>query len=495
MLNEKMQLLKELDEKILAASEIDDIVKEIEETEFLKMRIMDALENIASSSTPALPKTTPTTVAQGSYVQQDISIENTSTPPAPSVHPSVHNNFTAAGLSSHQNVTDDTLPPAPPTSPLPLIQHNPVIPTTQAPKSRLPKITLAKFRGEVTQFRTFWDTFESTVHANHSLTKIDKFNYLVSLLEGSASRAIAGLPITEENYDAAIDILNKRFGKPQQLISAHMDELLKISSCSTDKPSQLRYLYDKLSVNIRGLEALGVKSDQYGSLLIPIIMAKLPPEIRVHVARNTTQDVWDIESILNVIQNEIEAREISEKVKAMSSNSETKRPPFQKKTDYPTVGAFLVDSKQQLQTPKCVYCSGIHFSASCESVTDINARKTVLKRDRRCFTCLRKGHNSEQCDKTCRRCNSGKHHQSICFELNTNSPRNTNTPTSSTSGDQNEKDTENNGVTTATTNSENTNPKRKVLLQTAVAIAKNDEGTKSTTIRILFDNGLSLIHI
>ena len=72
--------------------------------------------------------------------------------------------------------------------------------------------------------------------------------------------------------------------------------------------------------------------------------------------------------------------------------------------------------------------------------------------------------------------------------MNTNSPHNTNTPTSSASGNQNE-DTENKGVPTATTNSENTNPKRKVLLQTAVAIATNDEGTKSTTIRILFDNG------
>ena len=102
------------------------------------------------------------------------------------------------------------------------------------------------------------------MHVNPSLTKIDKFNYLVSLLEGSASRSIAGLPITEENYDVAIEILNKRFSKPQQLISAHMDELLKISSCSMDKPSQLRYLYDKLSVNIRGLEALGVKSDHHG---------------------------------------------------------------------------------------------------------------------------------------------------------------------------------------------------------------------------------------
>ena len=195
----------------------------------------------------------------------------------------------------------------------------------QTTKSRLPKIVLAKFKGEVTQFRSFWDRFESTVHLNPVLTKIDKFNYLTSLLEGSASRAIAGLPITEKNYDAAVDFICKHFGKPQQLISAHMDELLKISACPSDKPHHLRYFYDKLSVNIRALEALGVKADQYGTLLIPIIMAKLPPEIRVHVARNTTQDVWNIESILNVIQSEIEAMEISNKVKAMTSSIEPKR--------------------------------------------------------------------------------------------------------------------------------------------------------------------------
>ena len=144
---------------------------------------------------------------------------------------------------------------------------------------------------------------------NTDLTKIGKFNYLVSLMEGAASRAIAGLPITDENYNVAVDIINKRFGKPEELISAHMDELLKISTCSTDKPCQLRYLYDNLNVNIRGLEALGVRSTQYGRLLIPIIMAKLPPEIRVHVALNTTEDVWDVESILSVIQNEIEQRD------------------------------------------------------------------------------------------------------------------------------------------------------------------------------------------
>ena len=136
----------------------------------------------------------------------------------------------------------------------------------------MPKLTLRRFKGDVTQFRTFWDTFESAVHSYPGLTKIGKFSYLVSLLEGSASRAIEGLPVAEENYDSALEILKKRFGKPQQRISAQMEEL-KLNVCVVDKPSELRFLYDKISVNIRGLEALGVKSEQHGSLLmIPIII-------------------------------------------------------------------------------------------------------------------------------------------------------------------------------------------------------------------------------
>ena len=77
----------------------------------------------------------------------------------------------------------------------------------KAARTKLPKLTLRRFKGDVTQFRTFWDTFESAVHSNPGLTKSDKFSYLVSLLEGFASRAIEGLPVTEENYASAVEIL------------------------------------------------------------------------------------------------------------------------------------------------------------------------------------------------------------------------------------------------------------------------------------------------
>ena len=103
--------------------------------------------------------------------------------------------------------------------------------------------------------------------------------------------------------------MNQRFGKPQQIISAHIYELLRIPACNGDKPSQLRFVYDKISVHVRALEALGVDASLYGSLLIPVIMAKLPQDVRVQIARNNKQDVWEIEELLDVIQQQVEARE------------------------------------------------------------------------------------------------------------------------------------------------------------------------------------------
>ena len=60
------------------------------------------------------------------------------------------------------------------------------------------------------------------------------------------------------NYDQARKLLEDRYGKTQVIISAHMDNLLKLNPCTSDKPQQLRYLYDQMQVQIRGLESLGV---------------------------------------------------------------------------------------------------------------------------------------------------------------------------------------------------------------------------------------------
>ena len=110
-------------------------------------------------------------------------------------------------------------------------------------------------------------------------------------MEGPAARAVQGLTLTEANYDLAIELLKSRFGKPQQVISAHMDELLHLPNCNPDKSSSLRFVYDKVSIHVRGLESLGVSSTEFGSLFILIVMTKLTNDLRMRIARETSGDV------------------------------------------------------------------------------------------------------------------------------------------------------------------------------------------------------------
>ncbi len=253
-----------------------------------------------------------------------------------------------------------------------------------------------------------------------------------------------------------------------------MDEILKIQACNTDRTSQLRYVYDKISVHVRGLASLGVSSEQYGSMLIPIIMSKIPNEIRLVIARKNTAKVWNIDELLDTIKVEIEAREVSEGVQ--SSLQSTKKHVVQ-----PTVGAFVANggNSEKFQI-RCAFCEEPHYSASCESVVGSEDRKSILRKSKRCFNCLRIGHNANICrnEKKCRHCD-GRHHQSICPKRKPVTKKETDrTETKPKDEPKNEFC----GTTTLTRVG-----KGSVLLQTARAYAVN--GSTSIPVRILFDTG------
>ena len=100
---------------------------------------------------------------------------------------------------------------------------------THSLRVKLPNLSLKRFNGDLTKWMTFWDTFESAVHNNPTLSSIDKFNYLNSLLESAAAaEAIAGLTLMSANYEEAIATLRQRFGNKQLNVNRHMDVLLNL---------------------------------------------------------------------------------------------------------------------------------------------------------------------------------------------------------------------------------------------------------------------------
>ena len=56
--------------------------------------------------------------------------------------------------------------------------------TSTVTRPRLPKLTLPAFKGDVTRWTSFWNSYDSAIHSNIQLSTIDKFNYLNSLMKG-----------------------------------------------------------------------------------------------------------------------------------------------------------------------------------------------------------------------------------------------------------------------------------------------------------------------
>jgi hypothetical protein len=176
-------------------------------------------------------------------------------------------------------------------------------------KIKLPKLTLPHFNGSLMKWPTFWDSYESAVH-NKDLSDVDKFNYLRSLLERSAYDAIVGLTLSAANYQEAIEILKKRFGN-KQIIAKHMETLLNAEAVTSDNHlKELRHLYDTTESHIRSLKSLGVEAASYGAMLSSVLLAKLPPDLRLIVSRDVSSDAeLSMENLLKLFEKELVARE------------------------------------------------------------------------------------------------------------------------------------------------------------------------------------------
>ena len=93
---------------------------------------------------------------------------------------------------------------------------------------------------------------EAAVHHNPSITGVQKLNYLRAQLQGSALRVIAGLPLTNTNYNHSEILLKERYGEPHKLVDAHMQALIHLS-CPTNTLASLQLFYHSVEGHTRSL--------------------------------------------------------------------------------------------------------------------------------------------------------------------------------------------------------------------------------------------------
>ena len=289
--------------------------------------------------------------------------------------------------------------------------------------AKLPKLELPRFSGCVTEWYSFWDKFNAVVH-DSSLPEVTKFTYLQCVLRGEALDAIKGLATTAESYQVARDILVKRFGRKERIIFGHIQKLLTTPSA---KHSTLWNLHDDLLASVRSLEQLGVGGDAYGVVLTPLLLHRLPNDIRLEWARVGEGKEGDLSFLLDFLYAEIGRRERSQtfdsfqpgiqlqgrKDRVFSSPQSCEMKPKAHAT--PSVAAFVASENPY---KRCAFCTGEHYSDQCSQIKDLDLdkRKEKVKKMGLCFICLKSNHLSRSCTsgKNCGWC-KGKHHRVLCM--------------------------------------------------------------------------------
>ena len=147
-----------------------------------------------------------------------------------------------------------------------------------------------------------------------------------------------------------------------------MERLLKLPSIPSRDITKLRELFDIIESQIRALQALEVESTSYGSLLTPEILEKLPNEMKLIISRKLDKEVWELSDLLQIIKDELTARErcslVSENEHKRFVKSGNRSLDKSSNTGPRTAAALLNPSR----TVSCTYCRKYHPSAKCQVV-------------------------------------------------------------------------------------------------------------------------------
>jgi len=251
--------------------------------------------------------------------------------------------------------------------------------------ARLPKLDLKSFDGNLLEWTSFRDMFESTIHNNVSVPKVQKLAYLKSLVKGEAARQIQSLILNDGNYDIAWTQLHDRYQNNREILFSILKRLFGQSVISPVSTA-MKSLIDITKESLRSLEILNLKTDPTTEAIVMfLVVSRLDPASR---------ELWEQTLKGTSIPPLSDVFEFLERrARALAAGSNSKPKP---KSDESQKRIHAHHGQNQ---SKCKCCSeAFHPFFHCpvfQSLT-ISKRYELLKTNNLCFNCFG-NHSASKC--------------------------------------------------------------------------------------------------
>ncbi|XP_058449018.1 uncharacterized protein LOC131428978 [Malaya genurostris] len=313
-----------------------------------------------------------------------------------------------------------------------------------------------------------------------------KLHYLDKALIGKAHGAIDQQIIRDNDYEGAWRSLTEQFENLPALINETIARLLNLKPMTLESFSQLKTLTDDVEKCVSSLAYHDLKMDKLSEAMITNLTASRLDE--------NTRKVWEssvkrkslpsYKDMIAVLRNQQSVLERCEKAKPAQKNRYQN--PMSRSENYS--GSSKAHTSTVGKTDdSCLVCDENHDIESCEMFRklNVNARYNRARQIGLCFTCLKKGHRTADCnsEKKCSMCSrthnvllhpEDKKSQNKDMNINEESTKRVDIPTPT--------------ATTCTVSCSSSETTTQILLATAIVDVLDVNGLEHKC-RVLLDSG------
>ena len=283
--------------------------------------------------------------------------------------------------------------------------------TNDTRRSILPTINLPTFNGDLSQYLSFWESFENNINSRKDLDDLDKFQYFHSLLRDKPFEFVRGYIGSGGNYKTMLEAFEKKYKRTNDLVFLHLDKIIKFPIILKKNAQQLQQLINQVRTSIHNLKLLGQPIDNWDAILDKLILDKLDPDtLEKFRMSHPSHDIPKYTTLLDFIEQV----------------ADSQMPNVQ--TPHTKVHYTHIKNKSPNKTNKqCPNCIENHPIASCTSFKKLDPQKRfqVAKKLNLCYNCLSKFHSIPLCksEHRCKIC-SRRHHTLLHFDSRSNGDKN-----------------------------------------------------------------------
>ena len=155
----------------------------------------------------------------------------------------------------------------------------------------LPEWKLSQYNGDPLQWHEWFGQFKSAIDS-HSFTDDVKLTYLKTLVTEKDETAITGFAYCGVMYKDALRTLERKFGQPEAVVSAHLDKLSSFPPLKMHNSDNIINYSATISSLVGVFKSLSYDSDLKSTSLLNTAVQKLLPNLKESWSLFTVKKQW-----------------------------------------------------------------------------------------------------------------------------------------------------------------------------------------------------------